>query len=85
MGPYLSDALLVVTGMGSETTQSSCQQLRVPRGMLSHTLQQLHQNGIAVESICQPGVGAAATGLTMEPCQPPVSEPKPPHRRRKQR
>jgi hypothetical protein len=85
MGPHLADALLVVTGVRSETTQRPCQQLRVPREMLSHSLQQLHQNGITVATVRGLEGGIAATGLAMEPGQPPVSEPKPPRRRRKQR
>ena len=46
MGPHQCGALLLVTSINSETPQRVAQKLRVPRHMLSHTMQQLHQNGI---------------------------------------
>lgn len=80
MGPYLADALLVVTNVSSRSSQGAWKQLRVPRHMLSNSMQQLHQNGVSVTSV----VTVTSVGRsTLEPDQLPVAETKRPRRRTK--
>ena len=87
MGPHQCGALLLVTSINSETPQRVAQKLRVPRHMLSQTMQQLHQNGIQVTSVClmeaASSVSGVATKAAMEPGESPKSEQQSPRRRRK--
>jgi hypothetical protein len=87
MGPHQCGALLLVTSINSETPQRVAQKLRVPRHMLSHTMQQLHQNGIPVTSVClmeaASSVSAVATTASTDPVESPKSGQQSPRRRRK--
>lgn len=47
-------------------------------------MHQLHQNGINVASVRNPGAGAEVPTLAKESGQQPVSEQRAPRRRRKQ-
>jgi hypothetical protein len=72
MGPHQCGALLLVTSINSETPQRVAQKLRVPRHMLSHTMQQLHQNGIRSgdHSLYGPSrIAQAWTAITSPPPQ----------------
>lgn len=87
MGPHQCDALLLVTSIKSETPQRAVQKLRVPRHMLSHTMQQLHQNGIPVTSVClmeaATSVTEVVTRMAMEPGDPAKTGQQSARRRRK--
>ena len=87
MGPHQCGALLLVTSINSETPQRVAQKLRVPRHMLSHTMQQLHQNGIPVTSVCLMEAASSVSGVATTASTDPVESPKPgqpsPRRRRK--
>jgi hypothetical protein len=87
MGPHQCGALLLVTSINSETPQRVAQKLRVPRHMLSHTMQQLHQNGIPVTSVCLMEAGSSVSAVATTASTDPVESPKPgqpsPRRRRK--
>jgi len=84
MGPNLAEALLIVTGMRQGRTQKPCYKLRTPRSLMSPRMHQLHQNGINVASVRNPGAGAEVPTLAKESGQQPVSEQRAPRRRRKQ-
>lgn len=87
MGPHQCGALLLVTSIKSETPQRVAQKLRVPRHMLSQTMQQLHQNGIPVSSVglmeAANSISEVATKAAMEPGESPKSGQQSPRRRRK--
>jgi len=87
MGPHQCGALLLVTSINSETPQRVAQKLRVPRHMLSHTMQQLHQNGIPVTSVSLMEAASSVSAVATTASTDPVESPKPgqpsPRRRRK--
>ena len=87
MGPHQCGALLLVTSINSETPQRVAQKLRVPRHMLSQTMQQLHQNGIPVSSVglmeAASPVSAVAAKAAMDPGESPKPGQQSPRRRRK--
>lgn len=83
MGPHQCGALLLVTSIRSETPQKAAHKLRVPRHMLSHTMQQLHQNGIPVTSVCLMEVNISKAKATVEPVESPKAGQQSPRRRRK--
>ena len=87
MGPHQCGALLLVTSINSETPQRVAQKLRVPRHMLSQTMQQLHQNGIPVSSVglmeAASSVSAVATTASTDPGESSKPGQPSPRRRRK--
>jgi hypothetical protein len=89
MGPYLDDALLVMSRRGPGKSQHLLQQHQIQRGVLSHSFQQLHGGGISVESVRRPLANATesvqkATVQNKEADAAESGNPKPQPRRRRQ-
>lgn len=67
MGPSLSNALTVTTGIGSRTELHTPRQVRVPLGALSQAMRAMRQNGSPVIAVQRHARDLIASGAAQTP------------------